>query len=353
MKIHLSGDRKKLLIVFLLCLSASASIVYFPITKYDLYDSATGGKHGDVSQYVKMYQGIPLSNIRKPFCYRILTPFLARLVPSVPDSIGQFYEITPEKIIQLKFGIINLLGLAITSFLLFVFCGSLSFSDNESLFGSYLFLTSFFVVNYGGVPLVDALAYCFLLLGILSAMKNWQTLLFFSSALGMFAKETTALLPLWILLLPDSMASRFRKVLLCLPGIVLYLVVRFALFPTDFGYHYGFHAAVQSLKLTLIPSAYWLYYAFDGGLSFGLLWVLGLHGWILIRREKNNPLYRLSFIVPVILVIPFFIFSNIGRIWFLAFPVVIPLSLLSLRSIFRPHTIGTYDSSESSGSSQE
>lgn len=97
-------------------------IVYFAVTKFDLYDPATGGTDGDVAQYVKIFAGTPLEEIRKPFCYRIITPWLARQVPFLPQTVTQYYDIDPEKIIKFKFGMVNLLGLAMTSFSVFQYC---------------------------------------------------------------------------------------------------------------------------------------------------------------------------------------------------------------------------------------
>ena len=325
---------KRMLVVAMLCLTASISIVYFPITKYDMYDPATGGTSGDVAQYVRMYQGVPLSEIPKPYRYRVLTPYLARLVPELPHLVTQYFEIDSEKIIKFKFGIINMIGLAATGFLLFLLCSSLRFSDMESILASYLFFTSFFVVNYGGVPLVDAFAYFFLILGILAALKNWDLLLFLSVGLGMFEKETTVLILIAVILMRDPLKSKLKKIFLCLPGILAYVVFRLIILPTDVGFNYSFSSALDGILNAMIPNKYWIYIAIDNGLSFGAIWILAFHGLFIIRREKDNPLFRLSLLVPIVFIIPFLIGSNYGRILFLAFPVIIPLSIVSLRYLF-------------------
>lgn len=325
----------QMLVVAMLCLTASISVVYFPITKFDIHDRATGGETGDVAQYIKMYQGVPLDDIPKPYRYRVLTPYLARLVPWLPESVSQFYEIDAEKIVKFKFGMINMLGLAATGFLLFLLCGSLHFSTAESLLACYMFFTSFFVVNYGGVPLVDALAYLFLVLGILSALRKWHSLLFISVGLGMFQKETCVLILISVILLSNPIRLKLKQICLCLPGIIAYLTFRLIALPTTAGYQYSFSSAVNGILDALTPDKSWIYTAIDGGLSFGAMWLLALHGFFLIKHEKDNPLVRLSILIPVVMIIPFLIGSNIGRIWFLAFPVVIPLSVVSLRYLLR------------------
>lgn len=321
-------------IVFLLCFTASISVVYFPITKYDLYDRATGGRGGDVAQYVRLYQGTSLDEIPKPYRYRILTPTLARFVPFLPDSITQFYDIDEDKIIKFKFGIVNLLALTLASFFIFLLCLTLKFSNQESILGSFLFLSSFFVVNYGGVPLVEALAYYFWVSSLVFILKNKKLYLFLSFSFGILNKETILLVLPTIFLLDDTMRSKLEKAILCLPGTLMYFIFRFLILPTDKGYNYGLEASLNQIISILIPSKKWIYIAIDGGLSFGILWFLSFAGWMMIRKESHHPLYRLSFIIPLILATPFIIGSNIGRIWFLAFPIIIPLSLVYLHHLF-------------------
>ena len=322
------------LISFILCLSSSAPIVYFAVTKFDLEDPATGGDHGDVSQYVKMFSGTPLEEIRKPFRYRVITPWLARQVPFLPESVTQFFDIDSEKVIKFKFGMVNLLGLATTSFFLFRYCRCVSFSPLESILGSYLFLTSFFVVNFGGVPLVDALAYASLMLGIYSLVRGSYGLLFVAFTVGMFAKETTVLVIPAAILINDSWKSKIIPCLVCLPGLLAYAIFRLLILPTEFGANYSLPSAFAGILSILVPSERWLWIFIDGGSAFGILWLFCLHGFYLIRSDKSSPIYRLSFLVPFILLIPFLLATSIGRIWCLGFPFVIPLSLVSLRAVF-------------------
>lgn len=324
---------KRLLVIALLCLAAAASLVYFPITKYDVEDPATGGKTGDVAQYIRMYQGVALTEIPKPYRYRVLTPWLARQVPWLPESVSQHYEISADKIVKFKFGMVNLAGLAAAGFFLFLLSRALRLASLESLLGSYLFFTAFFVVNYGGVPLVDSLSYAFLAMGIYAAVTNRYLLLLLASTVGMFAKETNILILVAALLLADTRRVKFTKALLCLPGIAGYACFRLFLFPTTVGYNYGMASALEKIQQAVIPSKMWIYWAIDGGLAFGVLWALALHGFLMIRQQRSDPLYRLSFLVPLCMVIPFLIGSNVGRIWFLSFPIMIPLALVSLRRV--------------------
>jgi hypothetical protein len=323
----------KTAVIALLCLAAAASLVYFPITKYDVEDPATGGKTADVAQYIRMFQGAALTEIPTPYRYRVLTPWLARQVPWLPDSVSQHYDISPVKIVKFKFGMVNMAGLAAAGFFLYLLGRALRLTSSESLLGSYLFFTAFFVVNYGGVPLVDSLSWAFLTLGIYAAVTDRYLLLFLAFTIGMFAKETNILIPVAVLLLSDSRRVKLAKALLCLPGIAGYGIFRLCILPTDAWVNYGLASALQKVLQAVIPSKIWIYWIIDGGLTFGVLWGLALHGFLLIRQRRSDPLYRLSFLVPLVMVIPFLIGSNVGRIWFLSFPIMIPLSLVSLRRV--------------------
>ena len=71
-----------------------------------------------------------------------------------------------------------------------------------------------------------------------------------------------------------------------------------------------------------------------GGLTFGVLWILALYGWRIVRGERDHPLVRWAPLVPLILVVPFILALNVGRVWIYAFPVVIPLSLIGIHSLW-------------------
>ncbi len=320
-------------LALLLFLSVAISLVYFPITQYNLYDPGTGGKEGDVALYTRMSQGAPLDSIPKPYRYRVLTPFLARLVPFLPRGMSQFYDVDREKILKFKFGVVNMIGLTLSAYTLFLLLRTLAFSPLEALTGGFLFLTSFHVVTYGGVPLVDPWGYFFLFLGLLCVLRRWYVPLAIVVLLGMLAKETTALLVVYILFLPRSWKERGLALLACLPGLVEYAIFRFVLAPTNIGFQYGVGSALRGILQALVPNRMWAYIAFDGGMAFGAVWLLGLVGWWQSRRADDRTFWRLGFVVPLIMLIPFAIGSNIGRIWFLGFPVMIPLALIGVRSV--------------------
>ena len=83
-----------------------------------------------------------------------------------------------------------------------------------------------------------------------------------------------------------------------------------------------------------------------GGLTFGVLWLLAFYGWRVLRVQRDHPLVRLAPLVPLILVVPFVLALNVGRVWIYAFPVVIPLSLIGIRAFVER---GTYEAGEPAG----
>jgi preprotein translocase subunit Sec61beta len=309
---------------------AAAGLVYPPITKYDLYDPGLGGREGDVGQYVRIYQGVPLLEIARPFRYRVLTPWMARLVPPVPHGLLRYFDVSEEKLVKYHFGIVNMVALAVSGLLMIMLCRSLGFGVRDGVLAAFLYYTSFPVINSGGTPMVDAWAHAFLLLGLVAALRGSHAWLFVASLLGLFAKETTLLIVPAVLLLNAPARSKVTRLLAVLPGVIAYAVFRFVLYPGGYGAPSDPATAMSNLFWRLNHGPYLLWILFDGGIAFGLLWPLAAYGAWSLRGDARSPLLRLAWLVPGILLVPFLIGSNIGRIWFYAFPVVIPLAVAGL-----------------------
>ncbi len=317
----------------LVCLWVSAALVYPPITKYQLYDPGLGGRGGDVGQYVRIYRGVPLQEIARPWRYRVLTPLMARLVPTPPQPLLRYFDVNADKLVMYHFGMVNLLGLALAGLLMVGFCEALGFTTLEGVLGALLFYTSFPVVNFAGTPMVDAWAYAFLLLGLLAALRGSLAWLLVASLVGMLAKETTLLLVPAVLLLGGPPRTVARKLFALLPGVVIYAVFRFVLFPGGYGHPSDSGTAWSTLVSRMQEGPYWAWLLFDGGMAFGLLWLLaGVGAWSL-RGSRHHPLLRLAWLVPGILLVPFLIGTNIGRVWFYAFPALIPLVITGIRRL--------------------
>ena len=321
----------------LVCLSASAAVVYPAMTKYQLYEPGLGGRGGDTGQYVAMYQGTPLAQIIKPFRYRVFTPYMARLVPLPPHGLLRYFDITPDKIVQYHFAVANLLGLALSGMLLIALCESFGLAAPWGMLGALLFLTSLTVVNSAGAPMTDAWAYAFLLLGLVAAIRGSMAWLSLASLVGMFAKETTLLLVPAVLLLADPPRAKLMKLAALIPGVVGYAIFRHACSAGGYSFPSDVTTAVSDTIWRFRHGPYLWWIAFEGAAAFGAILPLAWIGALSLRGSPRAPLARLSWLVPGTLIPPLFnaigIGSGIGHIWFYSFPAMIPLALVGLRRV--------------------
>lgn len=324
---------RMLLVVTLLCLFSAAALSYPAITRGDIYDNALGGRVGDAAQYIRMYQGAPLNEIARPYRYRLVTPTLARLVPFLPASIAQYYQISPEKVIAFKFGMVNLAGLTVAGVALYAYVRRLGFSGLEGIVGALLFYTAFPVVVYGASPLVDAWAYAFLALGFLCIVTRAAWLLAIVFLLGVLTKETTLLLLLAIVFLVPVTAGRWRLLAACVPGLLAFLALRLLL-PGGYGYDSGLTTLLNSLATLLTPTLRHLLILVDLVLAFGFVWWLAWQGWRHPGPPPRPAWQHLAWLVPLTIVAQLAIdFNFFGRVVFFAFPAIIPLALLGLRYV--------------------
>jgi hypothetical protein len=160
--------------------------------------------------------------------------------------------------------------------------------------------------------------------------------LLLASLAGMLAKETTSLLVPVVLLLPGPAREKLLKLAALAPGLLAYAVFRFVLAPGGFEFPSDPATSIENLVWRLRQGPYFAWILFDGASAFSALWPFALIGLWSLRARPRDPLVRLAWLVPAILLTPFLINSEIGRIWFYAFPVVIPLALIGLRRMLGP-----------------
>ncbi len=318
------------LLLFALLLSASGSVTYFHVARHDLSDPATGGREGDVAQYVRMAGGAPLTEIPKPYRYRIAVPWLVRLVPPPPAAADAIFDITPDRVIAFRFGVVNCLSLALAAWLLAAWMARMGFSPEEGLLGALLFLTSFFVVNYAGVPIVDASSYATLLAALLALQARRFAWLALAVAVGALVRETVFLVVAFAPLLCRRRRDLLWALLACAPALLAYGVLRSWILPTEVGYAYDPATLLRNLQGLARPQRL-ARLAVDGALCFGACWLLAGLGWRSLA--PGHPLRRATWILPLVVAIPLLIGANIGRVWFLAFPVVLPLAVAGLRML--------------------
>lgn len=322
--------------IALLCLGAAAAVVYVPITKYMLYEPGLGGIVGDVGQYVRMEQGTPLDQIARPFRYRVFTPLIAHAVPLPPASLLRYFDMSDDKLVLLRFGLVNWVGIAVAGMAMVAVSLALEFTLPEGLLAALLFFTALPVVNFDGAPMADAWGHAFLALGLLAALRGSLVGLFVASLIGMFAKETTVLLLPMVLLLAGTWRQRAWRVAALLPGLAAYAFFRLVAHPGGAGFPADPHTSLENLGWRLQHGPYYMWLLWDGGSAFLALWPLAAIGLWNLRSRRHEPLARLAWLVPGIFLVPLAIGSNVGRIWFYAFPVMIPLALEGLRRAFAP-----------------
>lgn len=303
---------------------AAAPIVYVGYREFDIDDPATGGDAGDSAAYARMALTGTLEEVPKPFRYRVVVPFAARLAMHAAGRAD-------EADLRVAFAVLDLLGLALAAWAVCALVRRFGFSVREGFIGGLLFLSAWPVLRFGGAVLVDAWSHAVLAGAAYAivARRHWSLLLIVSA--GMFVRETTVFAALLVLVVPAPWSVRFRQLACFVPGVLGYSLFRFVLAPTDDGYAYNLDRFQRQVADVLSWSGL-PYTLRELALTFGAAGLLLVVGLIHNRRVRVLPA-RLFWLIPAALVIPFLIASNLARIWFLAFPAVIPLAVLGLRAV--------------------
>jgi hypothetical protein len=299
------------------------------LSRVQLYDPAHVAGYSDVADYVRLYEGKPLEGVRR---YRVLTPTLARLVPEAPLRRLTTQEVvTADWLAAVRFSVVNAAFLVLTAAALCALMLALGLSFGTALVGTLLFFTAQPVVQSGSLPMVDAGAWCALAAGAwcIATRRAWALALV--CVVGMFAKETTALLVPLVLLAPWPWAERARLLAATAPGVLAYAAVRFWLAPdpAEGGGTLAIVAAHPELSLEWVTSVVTSpARLLDLAASFGLLWLPAVAA---LRSSATPPILRRWFwIVPLLLLLIAVAFWNLGRVLFHAFPVVVPLAAIGL-----------------------
>jgi hypothetical protein len=312
----------------LLYLSVAISIGALSVSRFDLERCS----RGDIVEYVRLHRDLDLGETPAPYRYRALVPLLARAVPDLPSALVREGENAEAKSTVFKFAVVNLIGMTVAAFYLFRLMGAMGFACAESLLGGVLFLCSFPALTHATLPLVEAWAYAVLAGGLYALVQRNHLLLFVLFTVGMFTKETTVLVAAASLLLPAPRTVRAKQWLCFAPALLAYAFFRYSLLPTAPIYsiastrQFAYDVFVSGDRLDLIAR---------GVRSLGLLWLLAAYGWVLLRRQREHLLIRWSPLVPALLLVPFLLALHPVRVWFLAFPVVVPLAVTALCALYR------------------
>ena len=253
------------------------------------------------------------SEAEAPYLYRILTPLLVFLLP-VDPIIG--------------FIIINISGLYATSIIFFYFLKKLGFNFKSSLTGVMFFLLNpitIFLIQ--AIYYVDILLLFFFLLAFYALLCKNDVLFMFSVSIGVLNKEAILIILILFFLHKKKDKKIFNTVILTLlislPPIAVFFIIRFIIgFNSNYFslemifYVLSTHIQnFQSISLFLHP---FLIYQ-----VFGILWLISL---LNVKKIDNSLLKSSLFLLPFIF-LQIIIATNYGRLLFLAFPIIIPISI--------------------------
>jgi hypothetical protein len=323
----------KNLFIYFLFLGVAFNITYWAIAKYDVYSDFRAVN--DARYYIQMSQG-NYDGVLSRYAKRFILPEMVRSVNrilNIEGFLSRYYEDVDKKTAQLSFGVINILFLASTAFLFFLFTKNLGFSELEGLLGSLLFLTSFFVITYYTLPLVDS-AGCFFVMACFYALQRQSIFwLAVSFLIGVFAKESTFIIFLASFFVVRSF--RWGAVFACLPGILLYFLIT--------GGKSGEASGYNIFEIMMMPAL--LKNNILGGFKdfswFTLIETVQLMSfawifffWGLFRIKKPEFIKRQLWLLFLPLLVPFLVGeSSVSRVAFYLFPIFLPIVMLGIKDI--------------------
>ncbi len=280
-----SSEQKRFAVVLIIIASLA-----FGITHVQHYEPETGS---DAVHYFFMSENPSnMSDVKPPFKYRVLTPLLVSAIKSATNlpTWRAFY-------------VLNYFALFFSSVILYLFLRRLKFNEVLSLIGVSIFLSNYIIVGLS-VFLVDPLFFLFYIAGIYFILKKKFRYTLLCLIVGIFNKETI------LLLIPYYLVIRFS------PYIAYTL---FSIFIPYFLWFRKYVAYTSYLEELITNPIRKIIYA---ATSFSLLWILAPFGY-----KNANPFIKKSvFFLPFVFSL-WLLATNLDRMTFLSFPVLIPLVL--------------------------
>lgn len=325
--------------LFITFLSITYSTSYQQFRHFNVDENR--GLRDQVSYRKMSWNNYDVSTTHK---YRFIIPKAVSYI----RPLGKFLkpksvESRDVELTKISFFVINALITSFTSFLLFYYLSSLNIELSGSLIGCFVFITSRSTIVNVGVPMIDAgqnlaiivISYCIL--------KNKVKNLSFWSPILILTKETIA--PL--LFLPLS-KKNFR-----IPIFIISLILAATSMIISRNY-------IDNISITEISSNKESGYIFDILIFYfrkninnlGQIFSLsGLHNLIfssysfflifgVIGFFENNKKRILNIPISIKTILPYsiilgFISGDIGRMFFMSFPVFIPYISIGFNSIFK------------------
>lgn len=301
-----------------LYLSTALMIVYLTVDVFALDNVATS----DSARYIAMADG-GIDDAIKPFRFRFLIPWLASFIPKVTGD--------PDRAVVIQFAVFNVIGMTLAAIAIYLIARHYRFGVSLSALAGMAVLVSYPVLRFGGAPMTDASAYGALAVALLLALKRQWLWFALAMLVGMLAKETTIYGGLLAFLAVPHTRDRWLVVAASAPGLLAHIAIRWFIIPTDDGYSYG-PSDVLDHFVGLFRPAQLVTTAGQIATAFAVLWVFAIVGVWANRIQPVVP-QRLLWALPAIGAISIVIGSNYGRVWFLAFPVIILFALCGAASI--------------------
>jgi len=291
----------------------------------------------DVGEYIKMVEGEPAIS---PFRFRILTPFLVRLLVEV-SHVAPSLTIRSVKLLLFStiegFILVNFLFILLTAIIFYYFLQEFNFDKKTSLIGVLLFLSSLSVLMAGGIPFVDAGTYFFMLCGFYSIKRKNIPLFLIFTCFGILNKEIALILaPVFLSgnlnfktldKLSQKLEAAIKNILISIPlPLMTFMLVRKFIGGGLFEVSYGY----QLFGLG------WLNEVINRYSNFGTVCAefIGiiltfLFVWLGIFHLKRNEFLMKSAIVaiPLTVISQILLAGSVMRLLFVCFPIIIPAFL--------------------------
>jgi hypothetical protein len=249
----------------------------------------------------------PFQTVSDPYTYRLLTPLLVYLLPLNHLS---------------GFTLINSAGITATGVLLYYYLKKLEFSPLISLLGlTFFFFSPMVIYSLYNIALVDSLSFLFFLLAFYAILVENDKIYIIALILGVLNKETILLtLPFYFLynLKNNGRVNAIKKTILMLTiSFIIFISVRYYY---GFTGHFSLNTIISMIEFHIKNHCSLLVSYF---LTFSSLWLIAF----LNLNEVKDDFLKISLITLPFIFIQTILATDIFRILFIAFPIIIPLSL--------------------------
>ena len=324
-----SVNRKyiKNIIIFLLYLYLSLSTSFHVFKDFNIETSV------DPKSYMQMANGN--YNVNPTHRYRFIIP---RTVSFLRPYFGNVYN--PNSVIdetkakeindRFLFFIVNSIISASTAYLTSKYITNLGIGYLGGLIGGVFFLLSRVVIISTGTPLIDSLQYLCLILYSIFILNNQFNKLSFLFPLMVLSKET--LIPLIFAPLIKKESRKKSIFISIILSLLILITVRSILNESGYESNLNLYQNLLNHGSGFLAKYKERWFTFKGIYralySYGFIWFLSLLGYLSNRSKSYINMPR-----NIVLLLPYSLFLSLlsndtGRILYIAFPVIIPFSIL-------------------------